>query len=149
MDAEYTVQPISEETLSDWKDIQLNPHIQIPPRNPFIPKNLTLLPALSETDAPPSPLVQNENATIYFKQDSQYKVPTAVSTFSLKTPLLDGSPKSSVLFDLYLYSLVEQLESPLSFAQAAGLNLMVAQQDLKVILTASGYSDKESNFYPD
>jgi insulysin len=146
MGAEYTIAAIPQEQLTEWKDIQVHPHIRIPPRNPFIPKNLTLLPQSSDADAPPTLLIKNDDATIYFKQDSTYKVPTAVSIFSLKTPLLDGSPRSSTLFDLYLYSLTEQLESPLSFASSAGLNFRAVQQDLKIILMTSGYSDKEPIF---
>ncbi len=146
MEAEYTIQAIPQEKLKEWKNVTVNPNIQLPPRNPFIPTNLSLLPPTSDTKAPPELLSKDDGCAVYFKQDSQYQVPTSVSMFSLKTPLLDGSAQATVLFDLYLYSLKDQLYSPLSFASSAGLDFMSVQQDLKIVLAVSGYSDKQPAF---
>ncbi|MFS8563867.1 MAG: hypothetical protein LVR00_05950 [Rhabdochlamydiaceae bacterium] len=146
MGAEYTIEPISQEQLTTWKNISVNPNLQLPPRNPFIPTNLALLPTPSDKNASPELLAKDEGCAIYFKQDSRYKVPTATSIFSIKTPLLDGSPHSTVLFDLYLYSLKEQLYSPLSFASTGGLDFGSLQQDLKIVFMVSGYSDKQPTF---
>ncbi len=136
MDADYTIKPIPQELLSQWKNIALNPHINLPPPNPFIPKNLVLV-----SDAPKK-IAQDDSCLVYFKQDVQYQVPTGTTIFSLKSPLLTGSAGSAVLFDLYLYALKDKLDGTLSLASAAGFEFDAFHKDLKVTLMLSGYSDQ-------
>lgn len=141
MDASYALKEVSPTQLIAWGDLKAHPQIDLPLANPFIPQNLKLLPP-TEASSTPVILSQDSSAKIYFAQDKKYLVPEMAAIFSLKTPVLDGSAKSRILFDLYLYALNEKLYSTLFFAQFAGLQFSAFQQDLDIILAVTGYNEK-------
>lgn len=141
MHAPYAIKPIPQTQLTAWANTKPHLKITLPPANPFIPQNLTLLPS-SEVSATPAILAQDSGSKIYFAQDKKYLVPEMASIFSLKTLDLNGSAKSRSLFDLYLYALNEKLYSTLFFSRFAGLQFSSLQQDLDIVFSFSGYSDK-------
>src|SRR3989304_5238446 len=98
MTAAGRVSPNSSTTLT-------NTRIDLPPPNPYIPQNLAL--AQAPADAPKNPIIlaQDGGSKIYFLQDHEYSVPESDIFFHLRSPLLDGSAKSIVLYDLFLRAL--------------------------------------------
>jgi insulysin len=140
LSAEYTTKEIPSSEVTAWAEAKPNPRIALPLSNPFIPQNLALVPAAEESS--PTLIAHDEGSQVYFAQDRKYLVPEVSMIFNLKTPLLDGTPKSRAAVDLYLYSLQEKLETSLFFGHYAGLSLSTKQQDLDIVLSASGYSDK-------
>lgn len=140
MDAEYTIKEEPEQQLTAWTQVKANPNITLPSSNPFIPTQLAVLPPQNSKD----PLLIQDDALgkIYFEQDAKYQVPELATIFSLKTPLVDGSPKSTVQTDLYLKALKDALASPLAFAKTAGLEPFFSAQGLKIQIALQGYSEK-------
>lgn len=144
MDAEYTVKTIPDNQLAALSSITAHPNIAMPKANPYLPSSLELLGEHKDSkDAIiPSLIVNEEKAQIYFAQDTKYMVPEVCLIFSLKSPLINGSARSSALMDLYLKSLSEKLSPSLFSAEAAGLSASFANQNLKMGITIQGYSEK-------
>ena len=144
MSAEYTIKAIPESKLTALKQLPLHPHIDMPSANPYIPSHLALVSEIkpSKEQSKPSLLISDARCKVYYAQDEKYLVPQVAMMFGLKSPLINGSAKASVLVDLYLKSLSEKLSSTLYFAEAAGLNASFYNQNLKVSISISGYSEK-------
>ncbi len=144
MAAEYTVKPLAEATLTALKETATNPSIAMPSSNPFIPQHLTLVgePKVGKSPILPVVITSDEKCKVFFAADTRYMVPQVSMIYAIKSPLMNGSAKSSVLIDLYLKSLNEQLSSTLSLAESAGLNGSLYNQNLKISLSIQGYSEK-------
>jgi len=144
MAAEYTIQAFPQDALTALKEVGPNPKIEMPESNPFIPVHLALVESPKDAKEAIAPVMisSDEKSKVYFAQDTKYMVPQASFSFSIRSPLLNGSAKSSVLLDLYLKTLNEKLSSTLFFAEAAGLHASFYNQNLKMALAIQGYSEK-------
>ncbi len=144
MNAKYALSAIDKEQMVAWAQAQPHPSIDIPRPNPYIPKNLSLTTPAREQE--PSLLSTSDRGKVYFSSDARYLVPKTSCTFGLKTPQLDGSAKSTVLFDLYTDALQEKLAEDFSYASAAGIQCQLLQKDLSYIVSTTGYSEKTPQF---
>lgn len=145
MSAEYTIKSIEERKLIGWENIKVNARIDLPPPNPFIPNNLTLLNQVTDQDKViPLCINEDDSAKVYYAADTRYLVPKIVTINTLKSPLLDGSPRSIAFTDIYLKAIKEQLSPITSFAESAGLQTNLTQKNLGFTISCYGYSEKAS-----
>jgi len=143
MNAEYAVRELPATTLNLFASALPHPRIDLPPSNPYIPHDLSLVSStFSEEKIVPVLLANEEMGKVYFAQDHRYGVPELAALFNFKSPLIDGSTRAVVLTDLYLKALSEKLSSVLYLASAAGLELSFYQKDLKLGLSLHGYNEK-------
>ncbi len=144
MNAEYAIKGIPHSRLVAWDNAALNPAILLPPRNPYLPSNLALNTASPKDHTQDNPLLlaSDEGCSIYFAEDTRYKVPEIAFQFGFKSPLIDSTPKSQVLCDLYLRALSEKLSAQLSLAASAGLTTRFYTDDFEMKLSLYGYNDK-------
>lgn len=144
MNAEYTIKSIPHSRLVAWDNITPNPAILLPPKNPYLPQDLALIPVSTDahTQNNPLQLASDEGCSIYFAQDTLYKVPEVAFLFGFKSPLFDNSARAQVLSDLYLRTLTEKLSTQLSLAANAGLAARFFTDDFDIHLSLCGYSDK-------
>ncbi len=144
MHAEYAIKEISSDRLTAWEEMQINPNIQLPQKNPYIPSQLALIPEVDDGATTQTPLLLHSDpgSKVYFAQDTHYRVPEIGTIFSLKSPLINHSPKSQVLTDLYLRALNEKLTSCLFFAQNAGIATSFSSDDSSLKISLQGFSDK-------
>ncbi len=72
MNAEYRIDTISLSQLKKWDEIAINPNIELPKPNPFIPTHTALLniPASSSAKFVPSLISNDDTSKIYFAQDN-------------------------------------------------------------------------------
>ncbi len=140
MNAEYSIKTAAQTRIVAWNNAEPIDAIQLPPQNPYLPKNL----ALNDSPASENPILLNsgEGCSIYYSKDTRYKVPEIAFIFGFKTPLLDNTAKSQVLADLYLRSLTEKLSSQLSLASSAGLSTRFYTEDYELKVGIFGYNDK-------
>ncbi|MBP7073808.1 MAG: insulinase family protein [Rhabdochlamydiaceae bacterium] len=146
MNAAYAFKDISSDKLTAWSEASPHPHIDLPSPNPYFPDTLALVPLEDPAKTEPTPIIENDLGTVYFLQDQKYQVPETAVIFAIKTPEMNGSARSKVLFDLYLRSLSDKLSSPLFFAGQAGLRLSVSQVDNSFVISSDGYSEKTPLF---
>jgi insulysin len=144
MNAEYAIKELNQARLIAWEEAKPTSKIQLPESNPYLPTELNLVASKKETGNAERPLLLFNDAgnQVYFAQDSRYQVPEVATLFTIKTPLIDTSPKSKVLMSLYIRALKEKLSSTLFFAQNAGLSAEFAAQDLAFRINVQGFSDK-------
>ncbi len=146
MNAAYAFKDIGADKLTAWTSSPPHPRIDLPAPNPYFPDSLALIPIEDRAKTTPEALINNDLGTVYFLQDQKYQVPETTVIFAIKTPEMDGSARSRVLFDLYMRSLSDKLSSALFFAGQAGLHLNVSQVDNDFVITSNGYSEKTPLF---
>ncbi len=142
MNAAYAFKDISSDKLMAWSEASAHPRIDLPPPNPYFPDTLALIPPENPAKTEPSPIVEDDFGTVYFLQDQKYQVPETAVIFAIKTPEMNGTARSKVLFDLYIRSLSDKLSSSLFFASQAGLSLNISQVDNSFVISTNGYSEK-------
>lgn len=140
MGAEYTLKPISRAHMTTWNHVQPTEQLQLPYPNPYLPEELSLVPA-TESDQPLL-VASSDDCCVYFAQDARYLVPEVACRLHFKSPLIANQARSQVLTDLYARAFLEKLAPELSLASQAGLTLRFYPDDLNLTLTLSGYSDK-------
>lgn len=144
--AEYSVKNLEPQILATLDNLPEHPSITLPEQNTFIPTELKLVTSAGDGVvhfAPhPKKLVENARGVLYYWEDTDYQVPEVASLFHIHTPLIDGTARQIVLFDLFAYTLDENLAPTLSYANAASLSVGCSPNDMKVTLTLGGYSEK-------
>lgn len=145
---EYAMRSIQDTTLKQWLVATPNPHITLPPPNPYIPKDLHLVHQGLPFSDPPIPLLLNDNdeGKNYFWEDLHYDIPEVFYILGFKTPLLDGLAKSSCMTDLLMKTFYQKTSPILSLGQAGGLSAAVDQKNLRFLLKLYGYSEKAPCF---
>ncbi|HEX2579029.1 MAG TPA: insulinase family protein [Rhabdochlamydiaceae bacterium] len=142
MNAAYTIKDIPASHLTAWASAKPHANIDIPLANPFLPQSLALIPAPEALPNQPSLIASEEFGKMYFVQDQKYLVPETTALISLLTPQQDGSAKARAFFDLYARALSEKLNSPLFYANQAGLTVNFSQNKFNFGISVSGYSEK-------
>ncbi len=154
--AQYKVEAIPSEILTEWAQATPNSRVDLPELNPFVPMKMTLLykPTKKEiqeekVEIPhPRILVDDDFSKIYFSQDSIYAVPKISWSFQIRTPLIrEDSPESIVLGDLYVKSIVENFNVYAYAGLMAGLNFSMTRTDNGVLISIDGFSDKAGEFF--
>jgi insulysin len=137
---EYAIVPIEQEWIKSWKEVSINPKIQVPTANPFVAEELSLRPI---SDKPfPELLASTERGTAYYSRCSEYFSPDAVFQLHIKTPLIKPDAKSNVLVSIYLDHLTDLLHPTIAAASGAGLIPFFYLSDLKLNLQITGFSPK-------
>jgi len=143
MNAEYTILPIDQKEMTQLTNASINPQIGLPPPNPFIPKNLQLVESeKNERSTAPTLLQDDGQGKVYFSEDQKYQVPEIAHFFRVKSPLIDGSPKSQALADLYLKAVNDAVFPITSAAEAAGARILIKSDRLSIAVAINGYSDQ-------
>ncbi len=147
MNAEYAVQPLSQEFISKLVSVKPSPLIALPSPNPFIPHNLNLIAHDVTKDSNQPTLISDDaQGKIYFLQDNEYHVPQVSAQIAIKTPLIDGSSRSTAMGDLFLKALTDQIADMLHNAATAGFSVDFAVKSLKLQIEVNGFSDKAPVF---
>ncbi len=144
MNAEYAIKKVSGSSLAAWDAVQLNPKIQLPSANPYLPENIALIDSTQPAYDTQSPLLLRNDVKnkVYYIQDTRYRVPEVACIFTFKSPLIDNSTRSQILLDLYAHALKEKLSIPFSYASTAGLKTIVCPDRLSLKFAVQGFSDK-------
>lgn len=145
---EYAIKPVPEATLKQWNAAPLYPEMQLPPINPYLPSQLHLVvsPSKEKKDPVPVVIVNDTFGKSYLWSDDRFSTPEIYYTIGIKSPLIDGTARSSVLLDLYMKTFYQQTSTLLLTAGAAGLNAGIEYQQMKLLLTVLGYSQKAPEF---
>lgn len=140
MGAEYTIRPLALDWIQLWAHATVNDAIQLPPPNPYVPRDLTLSPPDDSTV--PQLLCQTESGTAYYIRSSEFPLPEIVYQLHIASPYLTSDPRGHVLANLYLEQLNHALLPTLTQAESAGLHATLTQHRARLHLTISGFSDQ-------
>mmetsp|Transcript_12105 Transcript_12105/g.38324 ORF Transcript_12105/g.38324 Transcript_12105/m.38324 type:complete len:750 (+) Transcript_12105:181-2430(+) len=116
--------------------------LSLPPRNPFLPSDLSLLPAPPGAAAGPMLLRDDEVARVWFQQEGRFQVPKAWVKLMLVSPAVYASPASFVAAELLVLLVEDALASTAYLAELAGVSYVLVAHPLGVSLTVRGFHSK-------
>lgn len=140
----YSVKPLSKQRIAYLSTLPPCDSDVFPKENSYLPSHLSLVEksqTYKQIDRP-ALLVHNDDGILYYQQDDLFYTPETYYKLGVKTPLIDSTPKSKVLFDLFLSGTSEKLSDQNSYAGNAGLSCSCDENKETLILSFYGYSEK-------
>lgn len=150
--AEYSIQKIPQELLNSWAKRPLNPKLELPKPNPFIPSDLKLLQTAAQDKITLVPktevVVDDQSGLIYYAEDKNYLVPEVYASFRIHTPSRKpGHSVQDATLDLYIKCLDEQLNEIGYQGKVAHLAYKIKPIESGIELIIQGYTEKAALFF--
>lgn len=138
---DYSYENIPEETMNLWKNAGNNSKLHLPEPNEFIPNKLELV---EREEALTNPIIYKKDgfSHIWYKQDSEFKVPKAFYGIHIKSPIIFLDPVSISSMTIYSKLLTDSLNEYSYSANLAGIHYRVENSPNGFLLEVSGYSEK-------
>lgn len=141
----YRVEDVVEEKLEQWRSAAPAQGLDLPCKNPFIPKDFALvaepLPDGDVDTTGPVKLVDDDFMELYYKLDRTFGRPKANVRMLFVTPVAYASPRNFVLCSLYTSLLHDELNEFSYDADLAGLRYELRTVDHGMQLAVAGYND--------
>jgi insulysin len=143
--ARYSVKAVPTQWIEKWSAISTSPSIDIPDPNNFIPTKVELVSEVakkSEKRIPiPLAIISNDQANIYFAQDTLFKIPKVNWIFTIRTPAIAMNDSTKIVMgDLYS-KFIDDVLNKLSYpAKVAGLEYSIKRAKNGITLEIGGYS---------
>lgn len=140
----YGISDIDPEWIAAWRSAagREMTALSLPPPNPYIPARLTLMP-LDGSAEQPRTLPAAQPIEAWYRGDQEFRSPKANFYVSVKSPLANESPRRTVLTELLVRLLNDQL-NPVSYpAQLAGLSYSLYRHSRGFSLRITGFQDKQ------
>lgn len=144
--AEYSLQPLAKDFLAQLQhsstvQAKLDTALAMPAPNPFIPQDLSVLPAAGMSK--PELLVEQEGYKLWYQQDDEFRVPKADFYFSFRSPVANDSPQHHLMSALLVRLIDDRLNAFLYPAAEAGLSISIYPHIRGFSSRISGYSDSQ------
>jgi insulysin len=118
--------------------------LSLPEVNPFIP-TLVIAPDYTEYSGDPSLIVDSTGLSVWYKYDDYTLSSKAATFFLLDNPIVYESPKNFAIANVYTALVNQQIETLISYANAAGMDFSLDATKLGVELEITGYYEKQSD----
>ena len=141
-DAEYAVNPIPAEELESYYRPTTIPSICMPPANPFIGDDFAL--CLPDNDfATPKQLVASDNMSIWFSQDTKFRIPKGDTYVSFDTNAFCESQTTVAAKRIWLAALNDKLKADFYHAEIAGLNYRIYGHQAGFTVHCRGFTNQQ------
>ncbi|KAK6055781.1 hypothetical protein COOONC_06714 [Cooperia oncophora] len=107
----------------------VNPALRFPSRNNYIATKFDLKPRETMIREHPHVIHDDPWCRIWFKQDDEYNCPKAVTRIALISPMMNSSPKSSMLAQIYASCFRDALTEVIYNAMLAGVYCDISSYD--------------------
>ncbi|VDN99964.1 unnamed protein product [Rodentolepis nana] len=142
----YGCEPIPQEKIEAWKNCGLNGALHLPPKNLYIPTDFSLKCELNpdHEDCTLGPRVIEEapGSLLWFKQDSNFKLPKSFICFNLISPILSQDPIRDLMLELFGGLFFDFVNENTYQYSLAGLDFEVPTIPPTLRLMFAGYSHK-------
>lgn len=119
--------------------------LHLPGKNEFVPQRLDVeKKEVAEPAVAPVLIRNNEGVRTWFKKDDQFWVPKANINVCLRTPLLNITPLTATIGQMYKELVEDSLTEYAYDAELAGLDYSLSNHAQGFDISISGYNDKMS-----
>lgn len=140
---DYRVEHLSNEQLNELKSCGLNPAFSIPPKNTFIPNDLSIIQHDTQNLPQVPRIIHSSPLTrLWYKEDTKFLLPKAVVKLELRNPIVYFDPVHLNMTNLFVELLSDSLNQFLYPAELAGLKYRINPSNYGLNVTLSGFSDK-------
>ncbi|XP_014877260.1 insulin-degrading enzyme isoform X2 [Poecilia latipinna] len=140
---QYKQEAISEESIQNWANADLNGKFKLPMRNEFIPTNFEIYPLEKDSPSVPTLIKDTAMSKVWFKQDDKFFLPKACLNFEFFSRYLYTDPVHCNMTYLFLRLLKDNLREYAYPAHLAGLVYDISAVMNALTLSVKGYNDKQ------
>ncbi len=137
----YRITPVSPQRQAAWREPGNAAALGIPQPNPFIPSDLAMLPP--GEGSVPVEQVSEPGLRLWHLQDGSFGLPKADFFFAVRSPIANNTPRHSVLTQLYVDVVNDQLEAFAYPADLAGLSFRLYTHMRGFSVRISGYDERQ------
>ncbi|MBO87298.1 MAG: hypothetical protein CL927_18275 [Deltaproteobacteria bacterium] len=137
----WGMHPLDPALVQHWNETPTDPVLALPPLNPFVPEDTSLL-AGSDPEAVPIAVVDTPGLRVWHLQDTTFDVPRAAVSARVHLPGRAGTLEHQIRMVLWARLVDQHLASMLDQARTAGVQPVLQSQQDGMVLAAQGYSDK-------
>ncbi|XP_068709633.1 insulin-degrading enzyme-like [Montipora foliosa] len=140
---EYSVNKISPKYIEEWMNVSLNPSLQLPAGNEFIPTDFSIKDR--PHDSSPIPILIKDGPLLkaWFKQDDTFNLPKACLLFEITSPLAYVDPGHCDMAHLFVELLKDSLNEYAYNAEIAGVEYKIENTMYGMCLSIKGYNHKQ------
>lgn len=142
-ETEYSVSKISPKFIEEWNNVSLNPSLQLPVENEFIPTDFTIRGRPEDSSPIPSLIKDGPLLKAWFKQDDTFNLPKACMLFEITSPLAYVDPGHCNMARLFVELLKDSLNEYAYNAEIAGVDYKIENTMYGICLSIKGYNHKQ------
>lgn len=139
----YQIRPLPPALLARWRVNEIDVALRLPQPNIFLPDDLSVKP-LRQVSVKPELIKSSEGLALWYKQDDSFQVPRSDFYVSVRSPRANASPRDTVLTDLYVRAINDQLNEFTYTARLGGLSFRLYRHNRGFAVKISGYNDKQA-----
>ncbi len=140
-DTDYSLTPVAEHQLAQWRQGPVNSALRLPPPNPYLASDFSLRTGASS--AVPSSISVMPGLRLWHQRDSEFSTPKADFFFNFRSPLANDSVRHHLLTRLYIALVNESLNRETYPAHVAGLDSRLYPHMRGFSARVSGFSGKQ------
>ena len=138
----YALRPIPARTVARWRDAVPDDALALPEPNPFVPDDLALIET-GATGARPVRIVSRPGFALWHHADVEFGQPRTNFYFSVRSPVVNDSPRDAVLSGLLTRMVNDTLNEFAYPASLAGQSYSLYRHRRGISVRLSGWSDKQ------
>lgn len=142
----FGTEKIPPSIIRDWTICGLEPKLQLPSPNVFIPTDFDFLPIENWKQTYPKIIRDTSLIRVWFKQDTEFRKPKSIMTIELKNATIHCDPLNWNLTHLFVWMLEDHLKEQLYVAELAGLECKISVTTSGIRIYIDGYSHKQDIF---
>ncbi|XP_069594014.1 nardilysin [Ranitomeya imitator] len=140
---QYNIEEIDAKWKELWaSDFPVNPDLHLPAENKFIATDFTLKTSDRPDTEYPEKIVDIKEGCLWYKKDNKFKIPKAYIRFHLISPLIQQSPETLVLFEIFVNILAHTLAEPAYEADVAQLEYKLVAGEHGLVIKVKGFNHK-------
>uniref|UniRef100_A0A1B6BXU5 Nardilysin n=1 Tax=Clastoptera arizonana TaxID=38151 RepID=A0A1B6BXU5_9HEMI len=138
----YNVSDIPSKWVQSWKDVEVTNKFHLPDPNPFITSNFILLTPPNNKTEYPDKIYEDDVIELWYKQDSTFKLPTAIICLQLISSMPHYMPHNAVMQDLLITILIQTLAEEVYSANMANLQYSISPSEKGIVISVQGFNEK-------
>ncbi|CAG9861964.1 unnamed protein product [Phyllotreta striolata] len=142
---EYVDVTIPEAVMKKWLDVEPYPELNVPPMNPFLTDNFSILPDEPKHPDYPEKLLETSECELWYRKDQKFKLPTAMYYFYLISGDSTKTAKNSVLLDLMMNLLSFAMTEEVYPATIANITHSFNVVENGMVIKIWGFNEKIPN----
>lgn len=140
---DYRLAKISEQTLQQFMQAPLLAQLQLPPKNPYMAKQVKLRKFFHQSEKFPQ-RIDLPNVALWYHEDTTFKKPYGSILLNVASPLPLMTAKNALLSQMYITIAGEKLKEDLYAAAMAGISISVHDHNRGMTLGTSGYCENQT-----
>jgi len=138
----YSEKDIPTEWRDSWNATTLSSEFHLPEENKFIADDTSLRDADIEPSKFPVKIISDNLGELFFKKDEGFKQPRAYIYYLLRSPLQLESLENSILLDMLVNCLLQNIVEDVYPADLAQLEYSIHAAEQGMLIRVNGLSEK-------